>query len=309
MTYTIEQLKPLNLEQYDKCRESALERVKKRIGEKPTRKQFKRELGAVWTLLDILALVVFIPALVISSIHIVSHMGKLAGDGFDQSAQAQAGTIISRDFFVAAHQWAFIPLAEGSMILFLVMFGLQKDGWRRIVYLLLAALAGSFVLIANWQSNIGFLESLLAPAFTIGIGLKLEHLIIQILRRKKEVDERYLEALGIYEAATADPTQHPDFSKLLRQEVWQKLISLKANAVFADAPTGFKVAAVRREQARDSWADEEGVEAVKEFTSEEEKPKAQTPFGNTVPGLGQGDPESMKITARANGHMTENVPA
>ncbi|HSS97893.1 MAG TPA: hypothetical protein VLK33_12725, partial [Terriglobales bacterium] len=82
------------------------------------------------------------------------------------------------------------------MILFLVMFGMG-EGWRRWVSFALALLAGLFVLVANWQSGIGVLESLLAPAFTIGIGLKLEHLIVQTITRRESVDTRYLEALSI----------------------------------------------------------------------------------------------------------------
>lgn len=301
MNYTINDLKALTIAQYDECRARALERVSKRIGDKPTRQQFQRELGRLWTVLDIIALVVFIPALVVSSIHIISHMGHLAETSYLNSTQASAGTIVSRDLFVAVHQWMLIPLAEGSMILFLVMFGQSRKGWRRWVYFALAMLAGVFVLVANWQSGIGLLESLLAPAFTIGIGLKLEHLIVQTLRRKEEVDSRYLQALAVYEAATHDPAQHPDFTQLLWTEIWQKLVSLKANAGFVDAPPGFKQAAVKRELQKDQWAIEE-VAPVTEFASIEEvsKQPSDTPFGSTALDLGKVDPESMKMTRHAS---------
>ncbi|HSS97892.1 MAG TPA: hypothetical protein VLK33_12720 [Terriglobales bacterium] len=95
---TINDLKPLTLEQYDQCRARALERVSKRIGDKPTREQFQRELGALWTILDIIALVVFLPALAISSIHIIAHMGNLAEASYAATVQAGAGTILSRDY-------------------------------------------------------------------------------------------------------------------------------------------------------------------------------------------------------------------
>jgi hypothetical protein len=209
-TYTINDLKSLTIPQYEECRARAISRVEKRIGDKPTRKRFQRELSPVWTLLDILALVVFIPALVVSSVHIIAHMGSQAAQAYQGSEVMQSGTVISQDFFVGVHQWMLIPLAEGSMILFLVMFGMSR-GWRRGVYIALAVLAGVFVLLANWQSGIGPLESMLAPAFTIGIGLKLEHIIIQLLKRRDEVDKLYLEALAVYEAATQDATKHPDY--------------------------------------------------------------------------------------------------
>ena len=303
MTYIINDMKALTVDQYDQCRARALERVTKRIGDKPTRAHFERELGRLWTILDIIALVVFLPALAVSSIHIIAHMGHLAESSFEASAQAGAGTILSRDLYVAVHQWALIPLAEGSMILFLVMFGMGT-GWRRWVSFALATLAGVFVLVANWQSGIGVLESLLAPAFTIGIGLKLEHLIVQTLARKESVDSQYLEALSIYEAATVDPALHPDFVPLFRQTIWEKLVSLKANEAFKDAPTGFKHQAVKRELAREQWAYEEGAPVVEEFSPLEEvsKPQTDTPFGSTALGSEPVGPASMRMTERANGH-------
>lgn len=298
----INDLKALTIDQYEQCRARALERVAKRIGDKPTRAAFQRELGPLWTILDIIAVVVFLPALAISSIHIIAHMGGLAAQSYTDLIQAGAGTVLSRDLYVAAHQWAVIPLAEGSMILFLVMFGMTKKGWRRWVYLALSALAGVFVLVANWQSGIGVLESLLAPAFTIGIGLKLEHLIVMALKRRIEVDERYLEAIAIYEAATTDATQHPDYTPILRHEIWQKLISLKANLAFAEAPAGFKHLAVKRELARERWAYEEGGEMVEEFNPLEEvsKPPINNPFGSTA--LEAVGADSIPMTERANGH-------
>lgn len=317
MTLTINDLKPLTLDQYDKCRDAALERVQKRIGDKPTRQQFERELGALWTLLDVIALVVFIPAFIVSSIHIIAHMGKLAQSSFSGSQQANTGFVFSEAIYVGAHQLALIPLAEGSMILFLVMFAMSPGGrkeWRKWVYLLLALLAGVFVLVANVQSGIGFLESILAPAFTIGIGLKLEHLIVQTIKRRDEVTRRYLEALSIYEAATVDPAQHPDFLPMFRQTLWEKLVSLKANADFVDAPIGFKHMAVKRELAREAWAYEE-VTPVGEFTPLEEVSKAETtpfPIGSTAPAADANDAmQTMRISREpivsANGHKHETV--
>lgn len=309
MNLKLTDLKPLTIDQYEACRRRALERVGERIGAKPSRAQFQRELGPLTTVLDAIALIVFLPALAISSVHIIAHMGKLAESSYNAALQAGAGTVLSRDFYVAAHQWAVIPLAEGSMILFLVMFGMQRAGWRRWVYLILSLLAGVFVLVANWQSGIGVLESLLAPAFTIGIGLKLEHLIVQLLRRRESVNNRYLEALAIYETATTDATQHPDYLPILRHEIWQKLTSLKANLAYADAPTGFKHLAVRRELAREQWAYAE-AEPIAEFTSELEAEPAKpaiVPFGNTVPDLAPVDLASMPMSKRANGRGGESI--
>jgi hypothetical protein len=249
--------------------------------------------------LDLLAVVVFIPSLLISSIHIVTHVGALSSAAFDHLNQSTSGTILSRDLFVAAHQWLLIPLAEGSMILFLVMFGVSRDGWRRWVYFFLATLAVVFVLAANLSSGLGLLESVLAPAFTIGIGLKLEHLIMQYLKRSNEVSKKYLEALAIWEATTADATQAPDYKPYLMNELWAALLKPKGNQWAVEAPSGFKLAAVNRELERENWT-HGAVVPVIEFQSEEEvRPQeVAVPFGNTA----TGDHEPTLMTASANGH-------
>jgi hypothetical protein len=293
-------LQQLTTDQYEKCRESAMARVSRRIGDRPVRQQFQRELGSLITMLDIIAILVFVSAFMVSSIHIVSHMGKLASASYTTVSQPTAGSIISQDLYVALHQWMLIPLAEGSMILFLVMFGMTDKNWRKWVYFALAAVAVAFVLVANVQSGIGWLESLMPPIFTIGIGLKLEQLIVLSLRRREGVNGRYLEALEVWEAATQDATKHTDFLPILRQEIWQKLIALKANQEFVDAPIPFKRDAVQRELERERWtyADQEaGFVTSNVLPGEAPTPR---PFGNIHP-----IPEEdvyIQTTPNANGH-------
>lgn len=299
----VSDLRPLTTLQFDECKDRARKRVERNIGDKPTRKQFVHELGSLWTALDAIALVVFVMALIVSSVHIITHMGKLAAESYSAN---QAGTIITENAYVGIHQWAMIPLAEGSMILFMVMFGLTRAGWRRWVYLVLAGGALLFVAVANWQSGIGTLEALLAPVFTIGIGLKLEHLLVQSIKRKAEVDAAYLQALKVYEAATADSTKHPDYQGYLYNEIWQALMKPKGNQWAIEAPAGFKVAAVRRELERDSWVSAPAV--VTEFKAETqptevlEPERVALPFGN-IPHE-TADPESMPVTMSVNGHGT-----
>jgi hypothetical protein len=251
---SIERLKPLTTDQYDRCRESALRRVQARIGSRPERENFKRELGPIWTVLDLIALIVFAAALTISSVHIIVHMGTLANTSYSGLQQSTTGTAIGADLYTAVHQWGSIFMAEGSMILFAVLFGLTKKTWRRWVFFALALIAAVFVIVANWQSNVGALESIMPAIFTLGLGLNLERLIVASVRRRDEVTQRYLAAMAIYEAASQDATKHPDYLPMLRQEIWQKLTSLKANQDYIDAPADVKMLAVDRELQRDLWA-------------------------------------------------------
>lgn len=300
LTYLLEHLKPLTTDQYDKCRESAMARVSKRIGNRPVWQQFQRELVSLITPLDIIAILVFISAFMVSSIHIISHMGKLASASYNTVSQPVAGSVFSRDLYVALHQWMLIPLAEGSMILFLVMFGMSDKNWRKWVYFALAAVAVAFVLVANIQSGIGWLESLMPPIFTIGIGLKLEQLIVQSLRRREGVNQRYIEALEAWEVASQDATKHPDFLAILRQEIWQKLITLKSNMEFMDAPSPFKRDAVQRELERERWTYEDQGSVL--FTHQVLPGEASTrlPFGNIRPI--PAEDVYIQTTQNANGH-------
>jgi hypothetical protein len=250
----IDRLKPLTTDQYDKCRESALRRVQTRIGNRPERQHFQREMGSLWTILDAIALIVFAAALTISSVHIIVHMGQLASTSYANLTQSTYGTAIGADLYTAIHQWGAIAMSEGSMILFAVLFGLTRRSWRRWIFAALAIIAAVFVIVANWQSNVGVLESIMPAIFTLGLGLNLERLIVASMKRREEVTQRYLAAMSIYETASQDATKHPDYLPMLRQEIWQKLTSLKANQEYLDAPADVKMQAVDRELARDLWA-------------------------------------------------------
>jgi len=100
------------------------------------------------------------------------------------------------------------------------------------------------------------------PAFTIGLGLHFEKLIVSSITRRQEVDARYIQALETWEAASSEPTKHPDFQIIFAQELWYKLVSLKVNLAYVDAPARFKVAAVQRELHRETWAREVAAPSV-----------------------------------------------
>lgn len=261
-TQELSGLKPLTTDQYDTCKVRATERVKSRIGEKPTRAQFRRDLGPLWAATDILAGVVFIAALAVSSAHIISHMSSLSNASYASLKVSADGIVISQHDYTVIHQLGMIALAEASMLLFMVMHGMSADRragrpwWARwfSLPLVLALMAGLFVFVANWQSNIGILESLMPPMFTVGLGVHIEQLIVESLRRRDDVTRRYLETLSVYERAQDDVTTHPDYRVFLAQEVWQKLVKLKVNNGYRDALHSFKRAAVYRELQRDIWA-------------------------------------------------------
>lgn len=248
--YRLSSLKPLTTTARDDARARALRRVMKLAGQRPTRQQFAVEYARLSGVLDWLAVFVFVSALVISSLNILSHMGRLASAAYVASP---AGIAVPRGAAVVLTQVFSIPLAEFSMVAFLVMFGLAR-GWRRYIYLALALLATGFLLVANIRSGIGTFEAALPALFTIGTGLRLEYLLAEQLKRHDEIDQRYRAALAEWSTATRAPEQHPMFMPLYAEELWQKLTSYKANEVFIDAPPDFKRAAVQRELDALRWA-------------------------------------------------------
>lgn len=299
-------LKPLTTAQYDQCKSTALKRVQSHIGSKPTRKDFERELGTLWSVLDILALIVFVAALLVSSAHIMQHMGGLADSSFEAQTN---GTRLGRDLWIGFHQWGYIALSEASMILFMTLFARSKSRNRQLVFLILAVVAASFVVIANVSSGTGLLESIMPPIFTLGIGFHLESKIVSSLERSQEVTQRYLAAMNDYEAATKNPESHSKFHPYLMQSLRDKLISLKVNRNFTDAPAAFWVAACKREMAREQWVFAQGDSSI-EIPPPDNQPgdEQRLPFGNTVPTL--VDRVSTQMNAHANGHggktITEN---
>lgn len=265
MQHQLTELKELTTAQYDACREAALKRVAGRIGEKPTRQAFQRELGSLWTPLDLLALVVFVAALAVSSVHIITHMSQLSEASYKATS---AGLIVDSQTYAVVHQLSMIALAEASMLLFMTIHAMSapkragRPAWQRWMSgtLLLAIIAAVFVFVANIQSGIGILESIMPPVFTIGLGLHFERLIVESMTRRADVTRRYLAALDVWEVSSKDHTKHPEYKPLLAQELWQKLVSLKPNAAHVDAPASFKAAAVRRELAKEAWAHELGAD-------------------------------------------------
>lgn len=269
-------LKPLTSHQYDTARAEALKRVQARIGDKPERRKFKRELGPIATPLDYIALVVFIAALAISSVHIIAYMTRQAVQSFPDRVDVLGvemaadetvnvpGFQLDQDAWAATHQAGAILLAESAAILFMTMHTMtalaraHRRWWTKwfSIPLLLAFLAAVFVLVANLESGVNPLVSLMPPAFTLGIAVRLEVIIAAYLRRRDDISNRYLEAQKIWEVASKDPEKHPEFIPLFKQELWQSLV--KKNRGWEDAPNDIRRAAVWREMERERWAYDDG---------------------------------------------------
>ena len=172
MQQYLQAIRPLTAQQREAARQAAIGLIKQRNGDRPTRAQFMREHGRAWDVLDLLAVIIFLAALAVSSVHIFQHMAHIVGP-----VELVAGGIeISSGAWVALHQIGYLALSESAMILFIVMARTTRVKWLMGVFYALSMLSAAFVVVANLSSGIGLFESLLPPLFTIGIGFRLEHI-------------------------------------------------------------------------------------------------------------------------------------
>lgn len=269
-TISLQHIKALTNHQYDACRAEAIRRIRRKVGDRPERRDFQRQLDPLWQPLDFVALLVGLSAWLVSSIHILTHAARIAANSFSVTVEnaALAGWIVDSNTYGKVHQAGLIVLAESAMIMFMIMHEVrdrrpQKHGENVTAYLLrtgpsipllLALMAAGFALYANLQSGVGLLESVLPPAVTIGLGIYFERLISEMIQRRKEVTIRYLDAMRVWEAAQKDIESHPDFLPYFRQAIAQKLMSLKPQRDYPNVPIGVIKQAVAREMYRDQWS-------------------------------------------------------
>lgn len=252
--YNLSEMRELTTSQYDSARNAAIQRIQKRIGDKPRRADFKQDYAPLWGTLDILAIVIFIAAVMVSSLHILVYAGGQAQASFIETRAIEVlGIKPTQMIYGLMHQAGLLAIAESAMLLFFVMARINT-GFARWGNGALALLACIFVVVANWNSGLNEFLSLLVPAFTIGIGFRLEDRITENMRRSSEIDTQYRHAINEWAKASSDPTKHPEWLSTLAVEVWQKLVGYKSNQSFIDAPADFRRLAVSRELEKENWA-------------------------------------------------------
>ena len=142
--------------------------------------------------------------------------------------------------------------------------------------LLLALLAVAFILKVNLESGLPQLESVLPPAFTIGLGLHLEHIAASLIARGRRLTERLEEAYKAWELATKTPELHPDYEIEEIKAIWDQLA--RKNKTLVDSMSGNdKLRWVRKEQERDLvFKEEVQKEKVVAVKQKAEEVKAET---------------------------------
>jgi len=261
-TATLSDIQPLEVAQYEVMKSRAGDVLREHAGRKPHRADYEADREPVWGIWDVPAVVIMLAALLLSTAHVMTHMGKLAAETYPASA-AIAGDLWDMATYGRIHQYGAIALAEASVLLFVMLFKHvslpnRGSGFRAYAgpitlgatFLVLAVMAALFVFNANLQSGTGLIESLLPPALTLGLGLYLETKLATALANREAVTRAYREALAVWQEAQRDITTHPDYRATLRKVLAEALLQLPHNRAIP-IPQDVLALAVARELYRD----------------------------------------------------------
>lgn len=302
-------LRPLTQEERQTAQAAARAAVIRDAGDRPERRQFQRELGSSFTLLDYLALVVFVAALAISSAHIIQYMKAEATESYQ--AGTSAGLYISQNVYALTHEIGAILLAESAAILFMTMHSMTSAGRANRRYglrylsipLVLALMSAIFIFTANLSSGVNWLVSIMPPLFTLGIAVRLEQLIVSSLQNRDEVNRRYLQSLHDWETATAKPEHHPKYIQMYANALKDAIYKANSRREAAKALTIVEWRLlVKREIAADQWYEDVDL-------TEQPRPLPQvvTSASGNIP-RDWGDHASILPMPTSNGHIAiENV--
>ena len=259
---TLNDVKPLDLAQYETVKTRAGKVLKDRLGDKPRRRDYDTDREPVWSLWDLPAAVIMLAALLLSTSHVMTHMGKQALETYPAAGQL-AGDLWDLTTYGQVHQYAALAMAEAAVLLFVMLFkhvALPRKGqdWRDFVgpvtlgatFLTLGVMAALFVFNANLQSGQGWLEAILPPALTLGLGLYLETKLTASLAQREAVTMAYREALAVWQQAQRDITEHADYRATLRKALAEALLAVPHNSRLA-IPQDVLALAVARELYKD----------------------------------------------------------
>lgn len=253
-------IQPLSLAQYEQCKTRAVSIIQRQIGDEPEKQSYLKANNPITfrgILLTSLLILVFIGALIPSSLHIVTHMTNQLSN-----VDIRYGLSISNSFYYYAHQLGYILLAESSLLIFTITHALKEDkpsilGVRLSLNLFLAIFAACFILYANLNAGIGFFESILPPIFTIGGGLIIESIITERAKNNGRAYQDWLNAYQDWDYYRKNPEKHDNYERIFNQAIWNSLVALPKNSSeeLNNLSAQEKRNLVMQERSRDLWSD------------------------------------------------------
>ena len=219
-------LPSLSSDEYDNAVSSAKSRLAERIGTKPRRKDYQIDYASIFDIVSTLKLIVFLGAFVVSTLAMLDFVGQDVANNYKAP---EAGISLALPVAATVNQVASFLLAESALLTFMLLanremlkVAAKRNKVHLVLYLGLVILSGLFVFYVNYVH--GLLIGYMVPFITIGLGIAIEPEIHELISRREETTNRYLEALRVYESSSVDITAHPDYKNLLYQAVWDNLV-------------------------------------------------------------------------------------
>lgn len=253
----INDLRPLTQDQRQVARQAARQAVVRFIGPRPAREHFAHHTiskypPTVTRLISILCIVLLLAAFTPSAIRLY----VIGSQTFGQA--------VSSSVAMTAVGLATVLSAEVGQVVFslaLATLGTSRSS-RRLLYLSMAistvlALTGNtqIALPGHTKSPFAWLEAIAPPLLVLSTAYVLKEQVLETIEQRHADERAFQVALADWQAATADPEQHPNWPQVYANALRDAL--LKANSRRKEALGDMTVdewrLAVTREMQADLW--------------------------------------------------------
>jgi hypothetical protein len=284
-------IRPLTQEQRQAARHLAHRAVINTIGAKPTREQFmyttiSKYPPAIMRLISALCLVLLLAAFTPSAIRLYVIGSQTFGQAVDNAVAMTAvglATVLSAEI----GQVVFSPA--------LATLGTSRSSRRLLYSSMLIATTVSLVgniqlsLPGHAESPFAWLEAIAPPVLVLSTAYVLKEQVLASIEQRHADEQAFQAALTDWQAATANPEEHPQWSQFYAnalRDALRKVNNRRQDTLSQMSQDDWRVA-VTREMEADLWYEQ---------SEQEETPLvAQSPHMSTLTASKNGN--SPKVTA------------
>lgn len=256
----LENLRPLTQEQRQGARKSARNAVIRALGSKPTRDHFSsatisRYPSSVTRLISTLCLVLLLAAFTPSAIRLYVIGSQTFGQAvLNDVAQVAVGlaTVLSAEIGQVVFSLALATLGTTTTS-------------RRLLYASMGmctsvALTGNIqvVLMGHDPSAFAWLEAVVPPLVVLSTAYVLKGQMLEAIEQRHAAEHAYQTALAEWQAAAAEPEQHPQWAQFYAnalQDVLRKANARRKEILAVMTQEDWRLAVYREMQA-DLWYEE-----------------------------------------------------
>lgn len=261
----LSQIRPLTQVQRQDAYAAGQQAVMRSVGERPLREHFDRHTAsrypqAVTRLINVLCVMLLLAAFTPSAIRLF----VIGSQTF--------GAAIPDNLAMLAVGAATVLTAEIGQVVFslaLATLGTTRSA-RRLLYASMG-IATAIALVGNVQvalpghmhSPFAWLEAIAPPLLVLSTAYVLKEQLLESIEARHANERAYQEAVNLWQAATADPENHPGwmqfYANALRDAIRRK--NSRRKDALTSLNTGHWRALVYRELQADNWYAEPVIEA------------------------------------------------